>query len=254
MAKAKTKAKPPAKKPGVKPTPKKPVAKRAPVKEVKKPIPEQMTGKPRAAKKGDNGGPGLDFDTGQESVRRSPKALASLVEKGNELLDLKAKADKLSALLGELSAQVSEIENKELPKMMSDLQLTSIGLRDGIQLELTDKLIGSLPKEPEARKKAFEIIEERDGGDIIKSFVTIGFAKSEYDKAQALKEELDERDLPAQLEVTAHHQTFLKWAKDYSEDEANAENPLPLNELGLEFIHFARVKEPKKPKASKTGH
>lgn len=263
MAKAKTKAKAVApKKAAAKATPKKPVAKVAPVKETKQKkypvngtlgVPDQMTGKPRAAKKGDNGGPtdGLDFDTGQESVKRSPKALQSLIDKGNELLDLQDKIDKISVLLQDTQAQASEIANKELPKMMGDLQMTSIGLRDGMTLELTDKLIGSLPKEPAARAKAFEIIEEREGGDIIKSFLTVGFSKSEYDKAQALQEELKERELPAELEISVNHQTFLAWAKEHLADEANNDDPLPLADLGLSFIHFARVKEPKKTKAQK---
>jgi len=250
VAKPKTKAAAP-KKAAVKPS-KKPVAKSAPVKKAPPPpIPKQMTGKARAAKKGDNGAPQLDFDTGQESVKRSPKALQSLIDKGNELLDLQDKIDKISALLSDTQAQASEIANKELPKMMGDLQMTSIGLRDGMTLELTDKLIGTLPKEPAARAKAFEIIEEREGGDIIKSFLTVGFSKSEYDQAQALQEELKERELPAELEISVNHQTFLAWAKEHLADDSNNDDPLPLADLGLSFIHFARVKEPKKAKPPK---
>lgn len=254
MAKAKTKAKAVApKKAAAKATPKKLVAKVAPVKETKQVVPKQMTGKPRAAKKGDNGGPtdGLDFDTGQESVKRSPRALQSLIDKGNELLDLQDKIDKISVLLQDTQAQASEIANKELPKMMGDLQMTSIGLRDGMTLELQDKLIGSLPKEPAARAKAFEIIEEREGGDIIKSFLTVGFSKSEYDQAQALQEELKERELPAELEISVNHNTFLAWAKEHLADDSNNDDPLPLADLGLSFIHFARVKEPKRAKQPK---
>lgn len=263
MAKPKPKAKAAApKKAAAKPSPKKPVAKRAPVKETKKAPPEpkklpqkQMTGKPRKAVKGDNGGPdsGLDFDTGQESVRKDPKALQAMIDKGNELLDLQAKADKVSELLSDLNSQIGEIQNKELPKMMNDLQLTSFGVKNGSTIELTDKLIGSLPKDPAGRAKAFEIIEERDGGDIIKSEVSIPFAKSDYDKAKALVEELKEdKGIEATLDVNVHHQTLLAWAKEVIEDEeAQADNPLPLADLGLSFIHFARVKEAKK--ASKAG-
>ena len=264
MSKTKPKAKPVAKKPPVKPS--KAVAKVAPPKksekpdhlrkkiEPSKPVQKQMTGKLREAKKGDNSGPELDFDTGQETVYRSPGQLKKLVEKGDELLDLQAKIEKISALLADTQSAANEIANKELPKLLSDLQLTSFKTTKGIEIELQDKLVGTFPKEPAAKEAAFEIIEEREGGDIIKSFVTVAFAKSEFEKAQTLMEELKERDLPAELDKTVNHQTFMAWARDWEDDESNADNPLPLDKLGLSYIHYARVKEAKKPRRPSQGN
>lgn len=259
MSKAKTKAKPVAKKPPVKPSKK--VAKAAPPKKApakaKKPTPkpqEQMTGKPRKAVHGDNGGPALDFDVGVETVAKPPEQLAAIREKGEELVMLQKKAEEIGLLLAEVNGQVNKLATEELPRMLADVQLNGIELESGFKVELIDKLVGTLPKEADKRAKAFEVIEERDGGDIIKSMVSVAFAKSELEQAQELVEELKDRDLPAEVKVDVHHQTLLSWAKDYLEDEENIDNPLPLADLGLSYIHFVKVKEPKKPKAPKPGH
>jgi hypothetical protein len=98
-----------------------------------------------------------------------------------------------------------------------------------------------LPKDPDKRDSALAWLEEHEASDIIKTFMTLKFQKSEHNEALSLAAELHERGYDAVTESSVHPSTLIAHVKERLEKGEE----VPLDTLGLFAGRRVKIKEQK---------
>jgi len=145
----------------------------------------------------------------------------------------------LEARVKQLKAQRQELLTRELPDMMAEIGAHKLEL-DKYVLSLTEYVSGSIPKEPEARERAFAALERIGGGPIIKANVLAQLTKGELDEARRIAAAI-ERDFgrEAKVDLNVHPQTLHAFIR---ERLRNGE-PVPADDLGVQVGMITKVRK-----------
>lgn len=172
-----------------------------------------------------------------------------LKELAARLVDMKEDIAGLETLLAERKRELNEITHRRMVDAMVECGLSEMKLPDGHKFVLQQFVSGSLPK-PEneedlegqrRRSAAVKWLEDHGASNIIKSELSVMFAKSEHNLAVDTQQMLIERGLPATLESGVHAQTLQAWAR---EAIRNGEE-VPFETLGLATGQYVKVTVPK---------
>ena len=106
------------------------------------------------------------------------KSLSGKVIKLKNLEDEISNAEESISKLKEKANALSEFE---IPKMMEEMHITKLKLKDGEAVEIKKIYSGSIP--PENKEAAFTWLRDHDLGDIIKRDITVTFGQGEDNKA-----------------------------------------------------------------------
>lgn len=151
--------------------------------------------------------------------------------KARELRDAELTKDDLSERVSSLSKRIYDIEHEELPNLVMETGLDSIGIpAEGNQPAYDLKLkpfyaasiAASWPDEQKAA--AFSYLEEKGAGDLIKTEIKISVPKEHRAKVQSLIDKInaavDELEIAVDIEAKAavHHGTLTSWLKEVSEE------------------------------------
>ena len=125
----------------------------------------------------------IDFEEDRiDSVTQidSTKKLSDKVIELRNLEDQIASSEKHTKYLKEKAKQLS---NFDIPKMMQEMNVTKLKLKDGASIEVTNFYSARIV--PDKQEEAFNWLREHGLGDIIKNDVTVTFGMSEDNKAMA---------------------------------------------------------------------
>ena len=125
----------------------------------------------------------IDFEEDRiDSVTQidSTKKLSDKVIELRNLEDQIAASENHTKYLKEKAKQLS---NFDIPKMMQEMNVTKLKLKDGASIEVTNFYSARIV--PDKQEEAFNWLREHGLGDIIKNDVTVTFGMSEDNKAMA---------------------------------------------------------------------
>lgn len=115
-------------------------------------------------------------------------------------------------LLAKAQARVKEIEEKEIPEIMDDLELEKFTTRSGLAIEVGEIIRCSVPKEK--KPAAIAWLCKNGHQALVKRTLSVNFAKGEYEKADAFSKLIDRDEYELSDKEDVHHQTMLAWVKE----------------------------------------
>ena len=124
----------------------------------------------------------IDYEQDRvQSVTQADTA-KTLSDKVIKLKDLEDEIKNAEQSLSKLKEQAKYISNIEVPRMMEEMHITKLKLKDGESVEI--KKIYGASITPDNQEKAFTWLREHGLGDIIKNDVSVTFGMGEDNKAQ----------------------------------------------------------------------
>jgi hypothetical protein len=96
----------------------------------------------------------------------------------------------------------------------------------------------------EKREAAFDLLEAKQGGDIIKCVVSVEFNREEIDEARTLVQKLGEAGLIASLKRTVQWNTLTAWFREQVEAHRGLSGA-EMEALGATHGHQVEIKERK---------
>lgn len=156
-----------------------------------------------------------DFDIGQGAASAAPNDLAQVVQMAKEQIALTEKIEQLEAETKALKLALHKLRTGTFPERMNQLQLDEI-VHDGWEIKVKPMVAGSLPKEPAKRKTAIDWLEEHEGGDLIKTEITLAFNRGDREEAIELAKKIAKLTNKAAVELaeSVHAQTLQAWARE----------------------------------------
>lgn len=154
-----------------------------------------------------------EFDV--QSKAEAP--MGPLVALLTEAAKLEVAVEDLEAQLKAAKASLHALTTTRIPEMMlNEMSMLETSFMVGNRqwkVAIKDFVAGSLPKE-DAEKRALAIkwLETHEGGDLIKTEITITFNREEHARAKALAERLRKAGFTPQLESSVHASTLKSFA------------------------------------------
>ena len=108
-------------------------------------------------------------------------AAKSLSGKVIQLKNLEDEIKNAEESVSKLKEKANALSEFEIPKMMEEMHITKLKLKDGEAVEIKKIYSGSIP--PESKEAAFTWLRDHDLGDIIKRDITVTFGQGEDNKA-----------------------------------------------------------------------
>jgi hypothetical protein len=107
-------------------------------------------------------------------------------------------------------SSIDTLEQRDLPDMMNQLDLTELKLQSGRRITLTDFINTSIKDEA----VCFAWLKEQGSDGIIKNEIKIAMPRGDNEAAQALSTKLHEEGIPHTLKPTIHHATLKSTVKE----------------------------------------
>lgn len=150
--------------------------------------------------------------------------LKKLSDKATELRDVELEIATLEERLSTLNTRKYNIEREELPELMGEAGVDSVGIpASGNQPALDLKLrpfykagIGA-EWEPERRQAGFDYLDEVGAGDLIKTGLIVAFAREDREEAKTLLKQLRKLGHKPEIKQDVHWATLTSWLKEKSE-------------------------------------
>jgi len=108
-------------------------------------------------------------------------AAKSLSEKVIELKNLEDEIKNAEKSVSKLKEKEKTLSQFEIPKMMEEMHITKLKLKDGESVEIKKIYGASIPVN--RQQEAFTWLRDHDLGDIIKNDITVTFGRGEDNKA-----------------------------------------------------------------------
>jgi hypothetical protein len=141
--------------------------------------------------------------------------------------------------------RLTELTQRLIPMTMAEAGMGDVfSLDTGHKIKIHPFVAGSLPKEQEPREKAFEILESIGGGALIKTNVSMVFAKGEKDIADRVSELLYNSGFEFNKKEDIHAGSLKAFIKEKLADGSE----VPLDALGLYNGNVAKITPPKEGK------
>jgi hypothetical protein len=192
-----------------------------------------------------------------------------LTRLGRELLERTTRAAELAKELEEIKSRVRTIQQEELPAVMRAVGQNVIGLAEGVQITLRPFYHANIAADwpGEKRQAAFDYLEARGDGDLIKLNVSYAFRRGQSADAAWLKTTVE--TIAATLNATldslgmlsvggvsipdptirteVHYATLTAYVREQLE----AGREIDLDVLGAQVGEIAEIKTQNEPKATR---
>jgi hypothetical protein len=182
-----------------------------------------------------------EFDTGEEGAIAPSDALSRLRQNLAELLDMEALVERMEEDLKAAKQTLQSLRTGRIPDLMSEVGVSSMTIDDKT-IDLADFVSGSLPKDPEKRRRAIEWLENEGADGMIKTEVTVEFGRNQHKEALRLGNVLMNDGYAPSVNSSIASQTLLKFARD----RLAAGEPIDFEILGLYTGKVAKVKGAKR--------
>ena len=125
----------------------------------------------------------IDFEKDRVDSVTQVDQTKSLSDKVIELRNLEDQVAASENHTKDLKEKAKQLSNFDIPKMMQEMNVTKLKLKDGASIEV--KPFYGAYISPDKQEKAFNWLREHGLGDIIKNDITVTFGMSEDNKATA---------------------------------------------------------------------
>jgi L-alanine-DL-glutamate epimerase-like enolase superfamily enzyme len=210
----------------------------------------------------------FEYDASQsDALQRITKMCEVLTRQSARVAELEeelkaAKADKL------------RMEREDLPDLMKELQITQITLENGASVKVEEKVEASITEEN--RPAALQWLKAYHFDGIIKAELSVQFGREEYEKAEEIRDAIEEQfDVTVDIVEMIHPSTVKSFAKERREadmlvtlEERQADAlitsemreadptlgvpippPIPHNLFGIFVFDSAKITMPKEKKS-----
>lgn len=181
-------------------------------------------------------------------------------EAARELRALEQNKAELEGRLETVSLLLNKAKLEELPKMLSEVQMTGLtieasGNAPAFELKIKPFFKAGIPADwdEERRAAGFEHLIERNAGDLIKTTISFEYPKDSEDEVQAFLVMLQDlayttmsgQSIPQPtVKQTVHHATLTSWLKEEWTLSAKRGEPQPkLDLIGGIVGKIAEVKD-----------
>jgi hypothetical protein len=175
------------------------------------------------------------FETTEEPESSPEHLRTKITRQVRELQGLKAQKEELEEQLKEIEFRINALETRAIPDTLTEFGLSEVKTADGLRVS-TKIYVGALPKE--AKQQAYQWIDQRGDGGIIKRNVSISFQKGESEAASTAAERLRELGFAPQTTLDIHHSTFGAYVREQIASGVQ----VPLEQWGVFYGHKAVVK------------
>ena len=125
----------------------------------------------------------IDFEKDRVDSITQIDQTKNLSDKVIELRNLEDQVAAAENHTKDLKEKAKQLSNFDIPKMMQEMNVTKLKLKDGASIEV--KPFYGAHITPDKQEKAFNWLREHGLGDIIKNDITVTFGMSEDNKATA---------------------------------------------------------------------
>jgi hypothetical protein len=169
----------------------------------------------------------------------APSDLKRIVKMVSELLEKKKALDEAAAVVEALTKEVGAIERDSIPTLMDEIGVSTIKLLTGQTVTVIQDCETSISKE--RKPKALAWLIKHGFAGLIKTAVSVSFAKGEHDSAEKVKLTIS-RMFPkneVELEESVHPQTLKSFVKERQEKG----EPVPTDLFGVFMFKKAVIKD-----------
>ena len=142
----------------------------------------------------------------EKSALNKQDTLKAISESTTERFQLLQEIEEIEEVLKRKKDRIREIEESVIPTLMDGVGIPEIKLPSGHKITVSDHIAVSIIKNLEA--DAFEWLEEHNYGDIIKNELSVTFDKKENEKAQELRQKLQEEGFNPSIRRNVHSSTL----------------------------------------------
>ena len=125
----------------------------------------------------------IDFENDRVDSITQIDQTKNLSDKVIELRNLEDQVAASENHTKDLKEKAKQLSNFDIPKMMDEMNVKKLKLKDGASIEVTNFYSARIV--PDKQEEAFNWLREHGLGDIIKNDVTVTFGMSEDNKAMA---------------------------------------------------------------------
>lgn len=166
--------------------------------------------------------------------------LEEVVALSKQQVVLEAAIEHQEEVMSRLQEQLRRVREEDLPNAMEELGLKKITLESGETVEIKPDFVVGIP---EANKtEAFNWLESKGFGGLIKTEVKVAFGKGELEKAEKLLVALGKKKLNVGLTRNVHWQTL----KAFVVEQTKAAKAIPLELFGAHPTTKAVITQPKR--------
>ena len=133
-------------------------------------------------------------------------AAKSLSDKVIELKNLEDEIQNAEESISKLKEKAKTLSEYELPKMMEEMHITKLKLKDGESVEIKKIYGASIP--PAQQEGAFTWLRNNGLGDIIKNDITVTFGQGEDNKASVYADLAQGQGYEPVQKIGVHPQTL----------------------------------------------
>lgn len=164
--------------------------------------------------------------------------LARLRDLAEEAVALEVTTARLDNEIARVRSRLNDLRQVEIPDAMAEVGMSQIKLADGSEISISNYVSGSLPKEPEKKAAAIDILESNGGEALIKNVLSVPFDKKQHNEAVNLLQRLKDEGFAASLESTVHPSTLQAWVRE----RVREGEPLNYETLGCFVGRIAKIK------------
>jgi len=164
-------------------------------------------------------------------------ALKRITQLAQFMLAQEAEVARLAQLLAAAKAALDRARREDLPELMRELGLESITLSSGEVVSVRNDVAAAIPAD--RRAEAFRWLDERGFGGLIRTEVSVVYARDE--REQALKDAEQIRSLTrhdATIAESVHPQTLRAFVREQME----AGQVVPFDLFGVHPFSEAKIK------------
>lgn len=178
-----------------------------------------------------------EFDIGGEASASPSETLEALHSSLEEAIALEEAVAQMEDDLKAAKATLHKVKSVRIPDLMDQLQMDEVKFR-GWSVKVQDFVSGSLPKDPERRKKALQWLEDNDAAGLIKTEVKVAFGKSQHNEALSVAAQLESQGHAPNVDSGVHSATLQSFARQRIKDG----DPIDTEALGLYVGKVAKLK------------
>jgi len=141
-----------------------------------------------------------------------PKKLSEEVEK---LKTIQTTIKSLEDRIKDLKEDEKHYSFIVIPKLMEDMNLKSLKLKDGSELKITNKFFASA--KADKKQEAIKWLRDNGLGDIVKNEIIVNFGQNEDNKAMAYATLARERGYEPSQKESVHHASLSVVMKEWKD-------------------------------------
>ena len=190
-----------------------------------------------------------------QPIKLSPNGdkLDRLRAKALEARELQLEIAEMEERLSDKKASLQEIYHKTLPDLMDEAGVPSIGLgplgnRPAVEAVLLPFYSANIAAswEEGRRQKAFDLLDKKGAGDLVKAQVVVSFPKGKQDDALKLMQQvLKKKGVAAEFKKTVPFQSLTAWLKEQVETYQRTPSASELEIIGGTVGRVVKLKEKK---------